>query len=196
MRYRAPLDWLNFSLADVTGGLGLHLGVFLLTREHWSQATIGAVMTASGLIGIAIHMPVGAFIDATRFKRGIIVAGVVMLAASALAITRFPIFPVVVAANATMAVAGAIFGPAVAAIAGRTRTTRAGGPPGPQRRVRSCRQRVRCRLGRLHWLEVLGTRCFLPGAGFRGGGRDGRALDPGPGDRLRAGSRPGDRSAR
>jgi MFS family permease len=116
MRYRTPLDWLNFSLADVTGGLGPYLGVFLLTRQHWSQATIGAVMTASGLIGIAIHMPVGAFIDATRFKRGIIVAGVVMLAVSALAITRFPIFPVVVAANATMAVAGAIFGPAVAAI--------------------------------------------------------------------------------
>ncbi|HZZ03346.1 MFS transporter [Paraburkholderia sp.] len=116
MRYHAPLDWLNFSLADVRGGLGPYLGVFLLTRQHWDQATIGAVMTASGVIGLAIHTPVGAFIDATRFKRGIIVVGVVMLAISALAITRFPIFPVVAAANATMAIAGAIFGPAVAAI--------------------------------------------------------------------------------
>ncbi|REE07424.1 putative MFS family arabinose efflux permease [Paraburkholderia sp. BL27I4N3] len=74
------------------------------------------MMTASGLIGLAIHTPVGAFIDGTHFKRGTIVAGVMTLAISGLAITLFPVFPVVATANAVMAVAGAIFGPAVAAI--------------------------------------------------------------------------------
>ena len=52
MFYRAPLDWLNFFLADVRGGLGAYVGVFLLTHAHWNQATIGAVLTLSGLIGI------------------------------------------------------------------------------------------------------------------------------------------------
>ena len=27
-----PLDWLNFFLADIRGGLGPYLGVFLLTQ--------------------------------------------------------------------------------------------------------------------------------------------------------------------
>lgn len=31
MPYRAPLDWLNFFLADVKGGLGPYIGIFLLT---------------------------------------------------------------------------------------------------------------------------------------------------------------------
>jgi len=51
---RVPLDWLNFFLADVRGGLGAYVGVFLLTQAHWDQATIGAVLTVSGLIGITM----------------------------------------------------------------------------------------------------------------------------------------------
>jgi MFS family permease len=116
MRYRAQLDWLNFFLADVRGGLGPYVGVFLLTQAHWDQATLGAVLTTSGLIGITLHAPVGAFIDATRFKRGLLVAGVAALATSALAIAWAPTLPVVLAADIVMAVLGAVFAPTVAAI--------------------------------------------------------------------------------
>jgi MFS family permease len=116
MRYRAQLDWLNFFLADVRGGLGPYVGVFLLTQAHWDQATIGAVLTTSGLIGISLHAPVGALIDATRFKRGLLIAGVAALTASALAIAWAPIVPVVLAADTVMAVLGAVFAPTVAAL--------------------------------------------------------------------------------
>ena len=116
MFYRAPLDWLNFFLADVRGGLGAYVGVFLLTQAHWNQATIGAVLTVSGLIGITLHAPIGALIDATHFKRGLIIVGTCALAASALAIAWAPTFPVVLSADILMAVAGAIFAPTVAAI--------------------------------------------------------------------------------
>ena len=113
---RPALDWLNFFLADVRGGLGPYLGIFLLTEHHWNQATIGLVMTASGLVGLATRAPIGGFIDATRFKRGLIVAGVIALAVSAVAVTVAPVFPIVLMANAMIAEAGAVFGPAVAAI--------------------------------------------------------------------------------
>ena len=46
MRYRTALDGLNFFLADVRGGLGPYVSVFLLTQAHWNQATIGAVQNA------------------------------------------------------------------------------------------------------------------------------------------------------
>jgi predicted MFS family arabinose efflux permease len=116
MPYRAALDWLNFFLADVRGGLGPYVSVFLLTEAQWNQAQIGAVLTISGLIGISLHIPIGAFIDATRCKRGLLVAGVGMLAAGAVAIERMPTWPVVLAADILMAVLGAVFAPTVAAI--------------------------------------------------------------------------------
>jgi MFS family permease len=114
--YRAPLDWLNFTLADVRGSLGPYLGIFLLTEQHWDQATIGIVATIAGIVGLIVQAPVGAFIDATRWKRGVVVTGLAVLIASALAIAAAPNFPVVLAAQTMMAVAGAAFGPAIAAI--------------------------------------------------------------------------------
>jgi MFS family permease len=115
-RYGAQLDWLNFFLADVRGGLGPYVGVFLLTQAHWDQATLGAVLTVSGLTGIALHAPIGALIDVTRFKRALLVGGVAALTASALAIAWAPTLPVVLAADVVMAVLGAVFAPTVAAI--------------------------------------------------------------------------------
>jgi len=116
MPYRAPLDWLNFLLADVRGGLGPYVSVFLLTEGHWDQATIGAVLTVSGIIGIALHTPVGALIDATHAKRGLIISGACALSACALAIAWAPTLPIVLAADIVMAVLGAVFAPTVAAI--------------------------------------------------------------------------------
>ena len=116
MSYRRQLDWLNFFLADVRGGLGPYVSVFLLTQANWSQATIGAVLTVSGLIGITLHTPIGALIDATHFKRGLIIVGTCGLVASALAIAWAPTVPVVLTADILMAIAGALFAPTVAAI--------------------------------------------------------------------------------
>jgi predicted MFS family arabinose efflux permease len=116
MPYRASLDWLNFLLADVRGGLGPYVTVFLLTYVHWDQATIGTVLTVSGIAGILLHTPVGALIDATRAKRALLIGGAFALSACALAIAWTPTLPVVLAADVTMAVLGAVFAPTVAAI--------------------------------------------------------------------------------
>lgn len=110
------LDALNFFLADVRGGLGPYVNVLLLTDAHWSQSAIGAVLTVSGLIGVAAHPAVGAFIDETHRKREAIVIGAFVLAACALAIVNWPTVPVVLAADVTMAVLGGLFAPAVAAM--------------------------------------------------------------------------------
>ena len=70
MSYSAQLDWLNFFLADVRGGLGPYVQVFLLT-----------------------HTPVGALIDVTHFKRSLFVVSVAALTARALAIASAPTVP-------------------------------------------------------------------------------------------------------
>jgi predicted MFS family arabinose efflux permease len=103
-------------LADVRGGLGPYVGIFLLTQAHWDQATIGLVLTVSGLIGITLHAPIGALIDATRHKRALLVSGVLALSAGALGIAHAPTLGVVLSADIVMAALGAIFAPTVAAI--------------------------------------------------------------------------------
>ena len=70
----------------------------------------------AGIVGLVVQTPVGALIDVTHWKRGVIVAGVAVLTSSALAIAIAPNFPVVLTAQTMMAVAGAAFGPAIAAI--------------------------------------------------------------------------------
>ena len=110
------LDWLNFFLADVRGGVGAYIGVLLLTQAQWSQDKIGAVFTVSGVIGVLAHPSVGAFIDATHAKRALIVAGAFALSACGLAIVAAPVVPVVLASDIIMAILGGVFAPTVAAI--------------------------------------------------------------------------------
>ena len=70
----------------------------------------------SGLLGIAVQTPIGAAIDETRAKRGVIVLALAVLAIAAVVIFAFPTFWPVAIANSAMAVAGDVFGPAVAAL--------------------------------------------------------------------------------
>ena len=81
-----------------------------------TRPRIGLVLTVSGLIGISLHAPIGAFIDTTRHKRALLIGGVAALAAAAVAIVEAPTLPVVLAADIAMAVLGAVFAPTVAAI--------------------------------------------------------------------------------
>ena len=110
------LDAINFLLADVRGALGPYLNVFLVTQRHWSQTQVGVVTTIGGLLGLAAQTPIGAAIDATRAKRGVVVLALAVLAVGAVAIFALPSFWPVMIANSLMAIVGDVFGPAVAAL--------------------------------------------------------------------------------
>jgi MFS family permease len=112
----ASLDAINFLLADVRGALGPYLNVFLVTQQHWSQEAVGLVTTAGGLLGLTFQTPIGATIDATRAKRGLIVVALAVLAGGAAVIWLAPSFWSVMIANTLMAIVGDVFGPAVAAL--------------------------------------------------------------------------------
>jgi len=115
-RQARSLDAINFLLSDVRGALGPFLNVFLVTQQHWSQSGVGLVTTISGLLGLAVQTPIGAAIDATPAKRGVIVLALAVLAVGAAGIFAMPYFWPVAIANSLMAIAGDVFGPAVAAL--------------------------------------------------------------------------------
>ena len=110
------LDAVNFLSADVRGAVGPYLNVFLVTQQHWSQSEVGLVTTISGLLGIVVQTPIGAAIDETRAKRGVVVLALTVLAVMAVVIFALPTFWPVAVANSLMAVAGDVFGPAVASL--------------------------------------------------------------------------------
>jgi predicted MFS family arabinose efflux permease len=108
----ASLDAVNFLLADVRGSLGPYLNVFLVTQQHWSQSAVGLVTALDGLLGLVLKTPIGAAIDSTHAKRGMIVAALAAMAISAATIAAGPSFWPVLMANSLMAIAGDVLGPA------------------------------------------------------------------------------------
>ena len=116
MKSQRPLDWLNFSLADVKDGLGPFLAIYLLSSRHWDPGEIGVVMMIAGIATVAAPGPFGALIDWTRWKRALIVIAAVTVALGAVAMSLFPSFWFVAAAQAVIGSADAVFPAAVGAI--------------------------------------------------------------------------------
>jgi len=110
------LDALNFLASDVRNLFGPFVNVFLVTSRHWSQTDVGLAMTASGLLGIALQTPIGAAIDVTRAKRGVIVLTMTAMTAAAAIIYIDPAFWPMAVALSVLALAGDVFAPAVSAL--------------------------------------------------------------------------------
>lgn len=109
------LDSLNVFLADVRDGIGPYLSVFLKSL-HWESGRIGLIMSTATLAGVVAQTPIGGFVDATTKKRSAVAFASLLVGAAALLMIARPNFPTIVAAQVAMGLAGAIFGPAVAAI--------------------------------------------------------------------------------
>ena len=109
------LDWLNFFLAALLMGFGPFVAVHL-AENAWAPASIGAILTVSGLAGLTTQVPAGELIDMIRSKR--VLVGVAA-AAAALALTIFGLrsdFPSVAGVAIIQGCVGSVLGPSVAAV--------------------------------------------------------------------------------
>lgn len=139
---RRPLDALNFFLADVRGGLGPYLAVYLLAERNWDEATIGVVMSIATATEILAQTPAGALVDAIRAKRVLMAVAALAVTAASLALPWLSAFWTVATSQGIAHVASALFGPAIAAITLGRRTARFQPTDWSQRVVQSCRQRL------------------------------------------------------
>ena len=115
-RAERALDLLSFALSDVRYGLGAYLGVYLLTEQHWDEASIGLALSFGGLVGLVSQTPLGAMVDAVRSKRALLAVAVVIVTATCLWIPLAPHFWSVAAAGVIGALAGTAMGPTLAAM--------------------------------------------------------------------------------
>jgi MFS family permease len=109
------LDGVNFFIAALLAGFGPFVAVYL-GDQGWSQENIGFALSAGGIVGLLSQIPGGELLDATRAKRLLIGAGILMLAVGALIIAFRPSFPLVVAALILQGATGGFLGPGIAAI--------------------------------------------------------------------------------
>lgn len=115
MNPQYALEGLNFFMADVQAGIGPFLGVFL-QAHGWHPDAIGTVMTLGGIAGMLATSPAGALVDATRHKRGVIIAAGVLTTLASLALWVAHTYWMVAASQILTAVTGAALGPAVAGV--------------------------------------------------------------------------------
>jgi Na+/H+ antiporter NhaD/arsenite permease-like protein len=116
MRSRTALDWLNFLLADVQGGVGPFLAIYLWSSQGWDATRVGVIMTIAGIATVAARAPAGALIDWTVWKRALIVAAAGIVALGAIVLSFFPLFWPAAAAQTLIGACDAAFPPAIAAI--------------------------------------------------------------------------------
>lgn len=110
------LDALNFFLADVRGGLGPYLAIYLLTVRNWHEAEIGLVMPISAIAGILTETPAGALTDAIRAKRAMVVVAALIVMTGSLVLPWLSGFFAIGFSQAAVSGVSSVFGPAIAAI--------------------------------------------------------------------------------
>lgn len=111
-----PLDWLNFLLADVRGGVGPFLAIYLMSSEHWDAGSIGIVLSIGGIATVAAQGPAGGLVDSIRWKRTLIAVAATAVAAAAIVMALVPRFWPVAIAQGVNGVADAVFPVAISAI--------------------------------------------------------------------------------
>ena len=109
------LNAINFFMADVQGGLGPFLGIYLQS-EHWTPEQIGLAMTIGGLAGMAATAPFGALVDTLRAKRALVVAAAAAITVASLVILVAKSFAVVAITQVVTGISDAAIGPALAGI--------------------------------------------------------------------------------
>jgi MFS family permease len=109
------LEWTNFFLADVQAGVGPFVAAYLASLG-WQAGAVGRALTFGGIISVLLQTPAGWIVDRAAHKRAILIAGSVLLAASAVLFTISGRASIVYTAQGLIGFAGPFLGPTIAAI--------------------------------------------------------------------------------
>jgi len=114
------LDALNFFLADVRDGLGPYLAIYLIAvrgpAQGWNEATVGAILTIAGIVGLISQTPAGSLIDRGKNKPRIVMIAALLVTLSSISLPIVSGLTAVAVTQSIAAVAGAVFAPAISAI--------------------------------------------------------------------------------
>ncbi|HEV2175460.1 MAG TPA: MFS transporter, partial [Nitrospira sp.] len=111
------LDWVNFFMADVSTGIGPFLAIYLTATRHWDAGTVGVVVAVQAVASLVAQAPAGWLVDASTRKKWLVILAAVMVAIGSIGIVLAPNMPSEVGVVILIGLSGALFPPAIAAIA-------------------------------------------------------------------------------
>lgn len=110
------LSALVFFIADVQGGVGPFLSIYLQSDLKWDAGQIGIALATVTIIAALCQIPSGLLVDATKLKRFIIFLACLFITAGCLIIMSFTNLLPIVAAQSLFGLASAIIHPTIGAI--------------------------------------------------------------------------------
>jgi predicted MFS family arabinose efflux permease len=109
------LGLINFFAADVQGGLGPYLTVYL-TVHGWDGLQIGRALAASAAALALAQLPAGLIVDCFRIKRAMVIGAALGIAIASLVIARFADYWPVIGAQIVLGAGSAVLPCAISAI--------------------------------------------------------------------------------
>ncbi len=110
------LNWMIFFMSDVRPGVGPFLAIFLKSYLNWSTEMVGIALGTTDLTAAICQIPSGLIVDSVKAKRFLLFLACLMISIACLLILYFPLFQMVIFAQALIGISAAIFTPALSAI--------------------------------------------------------------------------------
>lgn len=110
------LPAVNFFLADVGGGLGAYLTVWLQEKVGLDAAQIGTVLTISSIVTMLAATPAGSVVDRVGRPRAMLIGACALVVCGVLLLLPARSFWLVIAAQVIVSVGGAMGAPALTAL--------------------------------------------------------------------------------
>jgi MFS family permease len=110
------LSLMIFFIADIQGGIGPILSIYLRSNLGWDTSQVGMALATTGIIGALFQIPSGIIVDAIRFKRSLIAfACACIILSCTILLSQTSLYPII-AAQSLVGLASSLIPPSIAAI--------------------------------------------------------------------------------
>lgn len=110
------LSWMIFFLSDVRPGIGPFLSIYLKSYLNWSTDIVGIALGTTDLAAAICQIPGGIVVDSVKVKRFLLFLACLIISLACILILNFPVFHIVIFAQALIGISAAIIPPAITAI--------------------------------------------------------------------------------
>ncbi|WP_392538012.1 MFS transporter [Legionella sp. 227] len=110
------LSLMIFFIADIQGGIGPILSIYLRSNLGWDTSQVGIALATTGIVGVLFQIPSGIIVDAIRFKRSLIAfACTCIILSCAILLSQTSLY-LIIAAQSLVGLASSLIPPSIAAI--------------------------------------------------------------------------------
>lgn len=110
------LSLMIFFIADIQGGIGPILSIYLRSNLGWDTSQIGLALATTGIVGVLFQIPSGIIVDAIRFKRSLITFACTCIILSCTILLSQTSLYLIIAAQSLVGLASSLIPPSIAAI--------------------------------------------------------------------------------